>query len=730
MESNDRYKNVNWYARRVRAMDWHEFLWRVRQAAISSSPGFLQRIPSGQLCDKFDAGGWDEALYEFRSGTNRPVLLNQQKAKLIKSECPDIARELIESANSVIRGQFSFFGYPKVTISRKLDWHFDAISGVRWPAISSHKINHRFNRADVKWIWELNRLQHLPWLAQAWLFSGDCVYASAAFEHIDSWIEQNEAGKGIAWRGSFEAGIRAISIAVALQGLSNSPQLTVCRYKKIVELLAYCAGRCWRERSRYSSANNHLIGEMAGLAVVAIMFPELRCSAIWERRALHALSEEATRQILADGGGAEQAIGYHLFTAELLNLVAWFCARRDATAPREISEALARSSEFLRWAVGVGDPDPRYGDNDEGFALRLGTEAVRSVQTHLGIVDASGFGGPVSGVGRQSLDSLWFSRSLESRRDQPVRTSLQTAAVNHSKSLSFHAPDSGLVVFRRGSQTITMDVGPLGYLKTAAHGHADALSITLSQDGHYAIGDPGTGSYYGHPDWRSRMRGTRAHATVSVDDQDQSVIGGPFLWSRRSQTRVHRVSIEDGIVDAEHDGYTRLQGRVVHRRWLVANPQDHVVLVVDMLNGRGSHLVRSSWPLHPTLEMRRIDGGYLAVRDGYPSLRLLHAATSSFTSEHVRGDTALNLGWWSDRLESRKPAWWLGLLSNTELPMAIATLMITNDCDPWVSRLKIRFKDRGIEVSWVENKSARSVLIHHTEPGSVVFQPGVSAHQS
>ena len=51
-----------------------------------------------------------------------------------------------------------------------------------------------------------------------------------------------------------------------------------------------------------------------------------------------------------------------------------------------------------------------------------------------------------------------------------------------------------------------MDIGALGYLSIAAHGHADALAVTLNKDGEEIISDPGTGSYHGHPDWRAVMR--------------------------------------------------------------------------------------------------------------------------------------------------------------------------------------------------------------------------------
>ena len=101
-------------------------------------------------------------------------------------------------------------------------------------------------------------------------------------------------------------------------------------------MLAASADLCWRERSRFSSANNHLVGELAGLATVAMLFPELAPSARWEERALRALDLEASRQILTDGAGAEQAVGYQVFTAELMPVVAALVMSRGDTPPSGI----------------------------------------------------------------------------------------------------------------------------------------------------------------------------------------------------------------------------------------------------------------------------------------------------------------------------------------------------------------------------------------------------------
>ena len=71
---------------------------------------------------------------------------------------------------------------------------------------------------------------------------------------------------------------------------------------------------------RYSSANNHLIGEMAGLAAIGMLFPDLPGADRWERRAVKTLTAEAAKHHLPDGCGAEQSIGYQIATVELLNL--------------------------------------------------------------------------------------------------------------------------------------------------------------------------------------------------------------------------------------------------------------------------------------------------------------------------------------------------------------------------------------------------------------------------
>lgn len=692
-------------------MPARELVWRSTRALTERWP---QRHANAGLL--IGAQDWNSALASFRDRANRTVLLNASRARSIAEKSPALCAEVIEAADAVRELRFEFPGFPEVSLPRPLNWRYDPIANRQWPDLPSHKIDYRTDVAsEVKWIWKLNRLQHLPWLAEAWLFTGDERYATAAFEQLDTWIDQNPTGRGIAWYGAFESALRAISVTVALQGLQDAPGLDSARFRRIVTVLAESADRCWKGRSLYSSANNHLIAEMAGLAVVAIAFPELRRAQIWERRALSALVAEAPKQILSDGSGAEQSISYQIFTVEFLNIVATLLRQRDGSAPAPVVNAVSRSSSFLSCLIGSNDPAPRYGDDDDGFALRLGAQPVRTLHDHLDIVSGTSLidrdANAVS-----SLDAAWFavpdSSTTPGGSDSPTKA-----------GESFYAVEGGLVVMRRRDCRITMDVGPLGYLKTASHGHADALAVTIAKGGHEIVSDPGTGSFYGHPEWRSRMRGTAAHPTVCVDGLDQSISVGTFLWSNHPNVTVNKVDLDRGIVDAQHDGYMRLDSPVLHRRWLISPASECMVLVVDLLTGTGKHSFQQTWPLHPDLDVEKINGGYVLIRQQKSVIQLLHAASDRVAISSVRAEDVDNSGWWSDPLHGRQPAWWLTVCCHTTAPVAFATMFCPSD-DTSTEGLSVRFVNGNIEVTWTEDGRLRSALVDPQVAGKVSVGTG------
>jgi hypothetical protein len=693
-------ERLAWYAARARAMSPAEVAWR----AGNRLSGALGRRRSRPLLDPGQT--WEHAYHRFQIGTGRPVLLDQHLATELAAALPAEAAAVTAAADAVREHRFGFFGQDPATFpGREIDWNLDPRTGQRWPSAPAAGIDHRTVDGDPKWIWELNRLQHLPWLAQAWLFTGERGYADAALEQLDGWVRQNPPGLGIAWRGGFEAGVRAISVAVAVQGLRTAPGMTVPRYRRALGLLAACAQRAWRERSRFSSANNHLLGEMSGVATTAILFPELGGSARAEARALRVLADEAARQIRPDGSGAEQSVAYQIFATELLMVPAALLRLRGDHVPAPILDALRRGADYLRE---LGAPLPRYGDEDGGFALRLHADPAPGLDRHLAAV-----GAVTTANAAADVAACWLAGRVPSSAGTAAATPLAPARDRYFA-------DGGLVVLRCGDRRLTMDVGPLGYLSLAAHGHADALALTLTDGDATLIDDPGTGSYYAEPAFRDAFRGTRSHGTVTVDDVDQSVSGGAFLWTRHAVTTVRTVDLERGLVEAEHDGYTRLAEPVTHRRYLLAPPDQRAVAVIDLLTGVGAHRIRTSWPLAPDLDVRTDGAAHVADRSGRPVLRITTAATGPARGWALRGDEQQRLGWWSGWFESRAPAWLVGsVLEDAALPLAVLTVLTSGD---EVTEARVQLRDGQLEAGWASPCGTARIQIDTRRAGAVRTQ--------
>lgn len=704
--------SLTWYAGRAATMSPREMLWRARRIGDALVLGEGLRSPADHAPPR---GGddWEVSRKRFTSGTARPALLEQRRAQRISEVYRSDVEVLIAEADRICAGERTYFGYGPVDVGRVVDWNHDPISGYRWPAIAGRRIDHRVAPSDPKWIWELNRLQHLPLLAQAWLFTGAALYAETAFAQLDSWLDQNPVGTGIAWRGAFEPGIRVISIALAVQGLRTSPALTTARYQRLVHMLDATARYCWRARSRFSSANNHVIGELTGMVTVCLLFPEVAVSERVLARAVAALTREADSLILPDGAGAEQSVSYQIFAVELLAVVAVLLRLHGVQGASGIFSAIDRSATYLALLVGAEDPDPRYGDDDDSFAVRLGPEPKRTIRQHLGIVAAITANGSAAKYGVNTLTAAWYADVL---RTHQASAGVVTPHVDDGPS--GYAPNGGLVVLRSGRRRITMDVGPLGYLSTAAHGHADALAVTVSADGHDLVVDPGTASFYRNRAAREAHRSTRMHATVCVDGLSQSQPGGPFYWRRRATTTVHSVDCVTGVIDAEHDGYCRLTDPVRHRRWLIARPGDPAMLVVDLVTGRSEHEVVVSWPLHPSLGVTPVPSGHLITRGHSPVMGIFYAATAFTENEQVRGDRVSNLGWFSDRLESRTPAWLVGVRARTALPVAIASLVYVGD-PASITGPVLTWQRTSLIARWAERGTPHQMTVDTHRSGAV-----------
>ncbi len=613
---------LGWYLNRLRSMEPAEVLHRLAEAA-------KKRASKGRH------EGW--ARYPAGGGiTPLPGLRNR-----ILAAGPEHRAAIANAAERTLSGHFSALGrdWPKRDPATPFPpdlWRLDPVTGGSWPGPETYALDIDFRHdgrlGDVKYVWEINRLQFIVALAAQAARADDRRSAEAIEAAVASWHAANPPFRGVGWASGIEVALRAISLLVAVS-LAGDRLGPAC-HRQIGEILAASAFWLPRFPSKFSSANNHLVAELAGEYLIAHALGHPTTGA------RDALTVEIGRQILPDGTPAEQTPTYGAFTAEL----ALLCAAVGQQAGQPFPPAaLDRLAAFATFIATLGAPTPGYGDDDEGRAVTLGGEADYAASVASAIAALSRQPGPLPAPG--DFRELIFGRPASSRQ---VPGGLVTY------------PDGGVSVWRGniGPRTalLRLDHGPLGYLSIAAHGHADALSLTLSVDGEPVLVDPGTYLYGSGGAWRSWFRSTPAHNTLNIDGASQSVMSGAFNWSSKAQAQLAETGRDPRPwLRLQHDGYRQRFGRL-HQR--TVEIEAGRIAVTDQLIGGPPLAAEIVFQLAPGLAAD-IAGTAITIRRGAdPLLRIDFPAAGAVIAR--TGEDAPDGGWVSPRFGTKLPATRLG----------------------------------------------------------------------
>ncbi len=506
---------------------------------------------------------------------------------------------------------------------------------------------------DVRHAMEMHRHGHLVRLAQAWRLNGDQRHLAALLRQLDAWLDQCPYPQGVAWASALDVALRLINWSIVWQlidGHRAGGALPHPLRKRWVASVYQHARFVRQNKSRYSSANNHLLGELMGLVVAQATWPLWPEVVRWGAAARRAVYVEAILQVHPDGVGCEQASWYQGFVFELLAL---FVHIEQAQGHVVDDRVLRRMGAMARFAASLRDRNGRvshHGDADGAHALALGFQADDATDRVLTLAVAMGIAPELRPLIQHPCDSAAW---LLGQNDDAASTDTDGDRATTRALLPRAFPEGGyyLLGSRFGEADevmLTVDAGPLGYLGIAAHGHADALSLRLSVAGHPLLVDRGTCVYNTEPAWRHFFRSTLAHNTVCVDGADQSEYGGPFLWLRKARCQVSSFVSVDGAghLDAMHDGYRSAHG-LIHRRrvdWLGASRH---FIVTDTLSGNGPHAIAMAWHFDPQCRVE-LRGDTVHVRSGPVTLQLVpqHSPVKGHWTLH-HGATDSMLGWHS-----------------------------------------------------------------------------------
>ena len=210
----------------------------------------------------------------------------------------------LAAADEIAHGRISVFALREVDLGVPPRWNRDPKTGIEAPLVYGKLLDYRNPDlvGDIKYLWEPNRHHELVTLAQAYALSRKRRYYDALVEQLESWFIACPYALGPNWASALEAGIRLANWAAAWQLVQPIADAEFkARWLRSVYQHAYFV-RHWF--SAHSSANNHLIGEAAGLYVAALTWPhwpEMREWAATPRRSSSARRSRRTRPTASTG---------------------------------------------------------------------------------------------------------------------------------------------------------------------------------------------------------------------------------------------------------------------------------------------------------------------------------------------------------------------------------------------------------------------------------------------
>jgi hypothetical protein len=595
-------------------MDWEEVRVRLEQEFHKRCDLIMHRMGVRQESIQLNASTAVRTGEFFFSGSEI-----SERTGLLQKYLPDEVSEILRGADEICGHRFRLLGYENLDFApdgadSSIDWHLDPVHRKRAPLGPWFKIPFLdFSVVgDHKVIWELSRHQHLVTLAKARLLTGEEKFSRELIAQWCSWIKANPYPLGINWGSTLEVAFRSLSWIWVDQLLAGAPDCEAFR-AELIQALAFQGRYIERYLSTYFSPNTHLLGEAMALFFLGTLYPQIPGASRWKNSGFQILLREAERQVRSDGVYFEQSLYYHVYALDVFLYARLLASRNGMEIPASYDAVLGRMLDVIA-ALAQAGPVEAFGDDDGGRLSnprRNRTEQMTDPLAIGSVIYSRDFS-----AARLTEESIWLlgTRAIEQL------TRPKASATAHS--IAF--PDGGLYILADSqpyAQAMVVDAGPQG-VGRSGHGHADALSLALTMDGHRWLVDSGSNVYVSKDAAdRDAFRGTGAHNTLRVDDADQAVADEPFSW-----THIPEPQTENWIVGksftyfvGSHNGYARLADPVVHRRH-VLKIAGGLWLVRDVAGGRREHELEIRWHFAPNLEVRSVGAGGVEVsRVGAPS---------------------------------------------------------------------------------------------------------------
>jgi uncharacterized heparinase superfamily protein len=362
-------------------------------------------------------------------------------------------------------------------------------------------------------------------------------------QFIDRWIAENPACFGNGWE-PYPISLRLVNWVKWFSRKESVEQ-------KYLNSIAVQADAL-TQQLEYHILGNHLFANAKALVFVGAYLQGKDAKRFLDL-GLKILDREIPEQFLDDGAHFELSPMYHeILLWDLLELIDLAEVSQNPSLVERNSQWHMVAEKALRWLKTMMHPDG----------------------------EISFFNDAAIGIAAKSHQIFAYANKLK-------------LSYEVNKKVLMTNETSGYSRVDTGFFTLFFDHANVGPDYLPGHAHADTLSFEMSVGVQRVFVNSGT-SLYGVSAERLRQRETAAHNTVVVNGKSSSEVWSGFRVARRAYATLLKSDETDGVVtlSASHDGYKRLNPKIVHKRTITSNAE-HFTLLDEL-----SHPTDASFHLH------------------------------------------------------------------------------------------------------------------------------------
>ncbi len=520
---------------------------------------------------------------------------------------------IIARADKICNNVYDIFCTGEISFGNEINWQKDYKSGYEWQPTLVWRTDY-FNTpkgADIKYPWQIARLNQLLVLGKAYLLTSDEKYVDKYISLIKSFIVSNKFCFGVNWVDSAEVSIRLINLAYSFNFFIDSEKIDENFIQTFNDLIIHHSIFIENNLDYSKIRDIKYLLNLLALLTTGLLYQNDYYGKKLLRFAQSGLEYEIRAQLYNDGVSREQSVPLHSIILECLYLAKIFITKVGTAFTKEYDEILMKvfrvQSDYLRDDFTV----PQIGDAVTGRILPLNTPDLDDYSYPLSVgMMMYEFDPPLKKIRTGVELVLLFGSKAEQKYDELFKSEPSIESSAYKKG--------GHYMLRNEDVHLFIEAGEIGNYGKGAPGHNDTFTFELLYKGKKFLVDPGTYSIYADRELRNRLRTVKYHNTAYVDDTLLSETDGLFKIKEDLTKPILLEWKQDkssDLLSIQHYAYTRLPDPVICKRTFRFDKINSKIKITDEFIGGAEHKVVINFHLHPAVVVKNLPDGTFLINN-------------------------------------------------------------------------------------------------------------------